>query len=676
MSDVLRIVDLFAGAGGTTTGVLLAAEELGVATEAVAVNHWPTAVATHTENHRQVRHYCADIQAVDPSSVVPSGRLDLLWASPECTHHSRARGGKPVSEQKRSGADWVLDWLEALDVRCLILENVEEWLSWGDVEDGKPVSKTRGKLFVRWWNRLTRLGYRAEYRVLNAADYGDATTRRRLFVQARKDGKPLRWPEPTHRKPSKAGAGPRFDDLPPWRPAREILDWSDLGPSLFERAKPLSLKTRLRIARGLRRYAGVLAPHYIRLLDLPAEDEVRILERPEPTGGWHRPDEQLAPGVVLPFLWTERENSLPRSVDVPVGTITTSPAMFVTTPTVAPFTFANREHGAARGPDEPVATATTATGGGMYLASPRAEPFVLGQQSDSAARPTDQPIPTVATAGAIRLFSPQVRAFLDVYYGNGVADGVEEPLSTTTTKPRHALVSPLVVPYGPRAEARSAGDPLPTVMTKDRLGVASPLIVQIDQSGSAGPGVKSIDDPLATLVTKANRAVASPFAVPFYGERPGQQPRIVDLDEPLDAVTTAGRFALVAPIASWLTPKLGERPTQEPRTHDVEHPLPTVTGEGAGRLTTATLEEITAAIGGIDPRRLVWIDGVLCLLDIRFRMLFNHELAAAMGFPDGYRFSGTKTDVTKQIGNAVCVGVARALVLAMFGGDATARRAS
>lgn len=247
MSGVLKVVDLFAGAGGTTTGVLLAADSLGVKTEAVAVNHWPTAVATHTENHRQVRHFCADIQKVDPREVVPDGHLDLLWASPECTHHSRARGGKPVSEQKRSGADWVLEWLEQLDVRCLILENVEEWLSWGDVKDGKPVSKTRGKLFVRWWNHLKKLGYRAEYRVLNAADFGDATTRKRLFVQARKDGLPIVWPTPTH---SKTGSTDLFGTLQKWRPAREIIDWSDLGKSLFDRTKPLSLKTRQRIGRG------------------------------------------------------------------------------------------------------------------------------------------------------------------------------------------------------------------------------------------------------------------------------------------------------------------------------------------------------------------------------------------------------------------------------------------
>lgn len=480
MSGVLRVVDLFAGAGGTTTGVLLAAGDLGVRAEAVAVNHWPTAVATHTENHREVRHFCSNIQTVDPLEIVPDGRLDLLWASPECTHHSRARGGKPVSDQKRSGADWVLEWLELLDVRCLILENVEEWLSWGDVKKGKPVSRTRGKLFLRWWKQLQLLGYHAEYRVLNAADFGDATTRKRLFVQARKDGLPIVWPEPTH---SKAGSVDLFGELKRWRPARDIIDWSDLGKSLFDRAKPLSLKTRQRIGRGAQRFWGLLAPLYIRLLDLPEDDERKLIAK---------------------------------------------------------------------------------------CADSDVKVFVLSRNGHN-----------------------------DPY---GRVRSVDDPLATTT-KPRHARVSPLVVPYGPRAEARSTDEPAPTVMTKDRLGVA-------------------------------------------------------------------------IPIASVITPGFGEREGQLPRVHDIEEPIPVIAGTGHLHLATATLEAVREALGTIDPRRLVFIDGILHLLDICFRMLKPEELAAAMGFPKGYRFTGTKTEIVRQIGNAVCVGVARALVLAMFGGDAERRLAS
>jgi DNA (cytosine-5)-methyltransferase 1 len=628
VSGIIRFADLFSGAGGTTTGVLLAAQDLGVETEAVAVNHWPVAVATHLSNHGMVRHHCMDLETASPRDVVPGGHLDLLWASPECVHHSRARGGKPVNDQKRSGASWVLDWLEQLDVRCLILENVEEWLSWGDLNDkGQPVSRKRGRYFLEWWNRLEKLGYRAEFRVLNAADFGDATTRKRLFVQARKDGLPIVWPEPTH---SKNGSTDLFGTLKKWRPAREIIDWTDLGRSLFDRTKPLSLKTRLRIGRGAQRFWGILAPFYIRLLGLPEADEQKLISR-------------CSDAAIEAFLTSQfngRGHLGCRSVELPATTVTTVSRIGLATPIAEPFTFGNRNNAVPKGADDPIPTATTATGGGVYLASPAAEPFVLGQQSGSAARDPNQPIPTISTAGIVRMFAPTARPFLDVYNGTGQADAIDDPAATVTANDRLALVSPLVVPYGPRAEARSADEPAPTVMTKDRLGVATP------------------------------------FAVPYYGEAPGQDPRVLDLDEPLDTVTTAGRFGVAVPIASVITPGFAERTGQAPRIHSIDEPTPAIAATGHLHLATATVEAIKSAIGGIDWRRLIFIDGVLHVLDICFRMLKPEELAAAMGFPKSYRFTGTKTEIVRQIGNAVAVGVSRALVLAMFGGGLQRRWAS
>lgn len=654
MSVVYHVADLFAGAGGTSTGMLRAIEAMGGLAQIVAVNHWPVAVATHTANHGKARHYCMSLETAEPEDLVPGRRLDLLVASPECVHFSRARGGKPVNDQRRSGADWVLRWLERLDVKVLLIENVKEFMSWGDLDEkGHPVSQKRGRFFLEWLDKIRALGYKLDHTTLNAANYGDVTTRERFFLIARKDGRPIRWPEPTHRKPAKAGTGERFDPLPPWRAAREIIDWSELGPSMLDRSKPLSLKTRLRIARGLQKFGGLLAPLYIRLLDLPSEDEERfvagcagavaeafILSRNghnDPNGRARPAADPLATvtssgsgtGYVVspaaePFIAANTENAVPKSTADPFGTFTTIPGIYFATPMVEPFVFANRNNAVAVGMDQPAPTFTTATGGGAYLVNPQAEPFVLGQQSDSAARGTDQPIPTVATGGVIRLFSP----FLDVYYATGQADAVDDPLSTATTKPRHALVSPLVVPYGPKAEARSADGPLPTIMTKDRLGMAAPVVVQFDQSGN-GAGVKSAGEPLGVLVTKANRAVATP-------------------------------------IASVITPGFAERKGQAPRIHDVEEPVPSIAATGHLHLATATLDAIQAAAQTIDPKRLVVIDGVLCVLDIRFRMLTNTELALAMGFPADYQFTGTKSDVTKQIGNAVPVNTAQALISAIL----------
>jgi DNA (cytosine-5)-methyltransferase 1 len=624
VSRVIEAADLFCGLGGTSTGLMQAIQVLGHTARLVAINHWAVAVATHQANHPAARHLCADIERVRPEEAVPGGKLDLLVASPECVFFSRARGGKPVNDQRRAGAWWLLEWLSRLDVQVLLVENVKEFLLWGDLtEDGRPDKKKLGRIFIAWRNALMELGYTVDWRVLNAADHGDVTTRERLFVQARKDGKPIRWPTPTH---SKRGTSDMFGTLPKWRAASEIIDWSDLGPSLLDRPKPLSLKTRLRIARGLQRFGGVLAPYYIRLLDLPEADAAGF-------------GVTAASGPAEPFLAPNTENAVPKSTDEPCGTVTTIPGIYLAVPTAEPFvvsrnghndpngrvrrvadplatitssgsgtgylvspeaepfTIANRAHNVPRGVDEPTSTFTTATGGGTYIVSPDASPFVVGQQSDAAARPVEQPIPTVATAGVIRLTTPTVQPFLDVYYQTGQADSVDDPLSTATTKPRHALVAPLVVPYGPKAEARSTEQPLPTVMTKDRLGVATPTV-------------------------------------------------------------------------SFLTPGFSERDGQQPRIHSLDAPAPTIAASGHLHLATATIEE---AIGEVDPRRLVWIDGVLHLLDIRFRMLKNSELALAMGFPADYQFRGTKSDVTKQIGNAVAVNTARALVLAVLGGEAVER---
>ena len=623
MSVVYQVCDLFAGAGGTSTGALRAISARGALAQLVAVNHWPVAVATHTANHGAAAHYCMSLESAEPEDLVPGGRLDLLVASPECVHFSRSRGGKPVSDQRRSGVDWVLRWPERLDVRSLLIENVKEFQSWGDVDEkGRPVSQKRGRYFIAWLKKLRALGYTVDYKVLNAADYGDATTRERFFLIARKDGRPIRWPTPTH---SKLGTSDMFGTLPRWRPAREIIDWSDLGPSLFERPKPLSLKTRLRIARGLQRFGGVLAPLYIRLLDLPAEDEQRFVAG-------------CTGAIAEAFIAVGTENAVPKGMDEPLGTITTIPGIYLATPTAEPFTFGNRNNAVPVASDQPIPTATTATGGGIYFVAPEAVPMVMGQQSDAAARPVDEPIPTVATAGVVRVFTPTAQPFVDVYYQTGVADSVDEPLSTATTKQRHALVSPLVVPYGPRADARSDEDPLPTVMTKDRLGVATPTV--------------------ATFIS------------PFYSGAPAKSERAHSVDEPIRTIPTENRFGLAS---AFLTPGFGEADGQQPRVHSLGDALPTVAAQGHMHLASAPLE---AGALGVDPRRLVIVDGQLLVLDIRFRMLKNSELAAAMGFPADYQFTGTKTDVTRQIGNAVCVNLAAALVGAILDDGAAVTEAA
>jgi len=574
------VADLYCGAGGSSSGAARAIRAMGADIDLVAINHWDLAIATHSRNHPAARHYCVDLDAARPEEIVPEGRLDLLMASPECVFFSRARGGKPVHDQRRMSAWHVQRWSSALDVRCILVENVPEFQFWGPLlPSGRPDPEGRGLYFQAWVQALWGMGYQVDWRLLNAADYGDATTRVRFFLQARKDGLSIRWPEPTH-----AADGPdaMFGRRQRWRSAREVIDWDNPGASLLTRKRPLSVKTRLRIARGLARFGGPLAAAYIDLLDLPPEDAAVI--RAGAGDG-------QAGAFVSPF----RRNGHGRAVGEPLPTITASNG-----------------------------------GGGMSLVEPTAEPFILGQQRCGAPRSVAAPVPPVCADGAIAIVDPS----LIPYYGTGVAALVDVPVPTVTTRARFGLCRPLVVPYGPKAEARDVGQPLPTVMTRDRLAVATPTV--------------------------------DPFLVPHFGERPGQAPRVHAVEKPMPAVTSHGAGALVEPLIVKCNHGDGGGWGRE-----IGEPLPTVTASRRGlAVVTPDVEQVET--GQVDGRPVVLIDGEPHLLDIRFRMLTNRELARAMSFDDDneYEFVGNVGQVTRQIGNAVPVRVAEALVRAILDGDA------
>jgi len=610
-----RICDLFCGAGGSSTGAIRAIEAMGGEVDLCAVNHWDVAIATHSRNHRHARHFCVNLDAARPEDLVPDGSLDLLMASPECTFFSRARGGKPVNDQSRMSAWHVQHWATTLDIRCILVENVAEFVTWGPLTaDGKTDKARKGLYFQAWIKALAELGYDVDWRMLNAADYGDATTRTRFFLQARKDGAPIRWPEPSH---SPSGSSDLFGERPRWRAAREIIDWSNLGRSLLDRKRPLSLKTRLRIARGLAKFGGPLAPLYIRLLDLPPEDG------------------ESSSGDPQPFIFVNREHNVPRPVTEPIPTMTTAPGggVVMVGPTAEPFIQVARENNLPRGVDEPLQTITTVPA--MYLVEPVAEPFVLGQQSGSAPRSTDEPIPTIATGGAIALINPMIAP----YYGTSSPTSVEKPLPTVTTKDRFGLCEPVCLPC------------------------PEPFVLSRFSSSEGGTPARSVDQPVPTVVGRGAGYLVQPFIVPNFSEAPGQAPRVHALEDPLPAVTSHGAGALVEPILLQ-TDQTGSNGLC---ARSVEDPLPTV----VTKQTMAVVEPFAEpAVGDVPPEQLVLINGAPYRLDIRFRMLSNRELARAMGFDDVeqvYEFTGTAGEVTKQIGNAVACHTAEALVTSILG---------
>lgn len=252
---------MFCGAGGYTTGSVMALDDLRVPYEYWAVNHWDKAVQTMKLNHPRVHTFEQDLTVVIPSEVIPGRHLDHLHASPSCTHHSRACGGRPRSKQLRAQPNIVLDWLDDIDVSRLSVENVPEFMDWGPLDDdeGKPIKAQKGTLFDVWVKSLEARNFEAEWRVVNCADFGDATTRKRFFLKAVRKGRgKIVWPEPEF---SKDGVL-----LPRWRGVGECLDFSDTGRSIFNRTRPLADATMERIAVGAQKYWGVdIRPFIVRM---------------------------------------------------------------------------------------------------------------------------------------------------------------------------------------------------------------------------------------------------------------------------------------------------------------------------------------------------------------------------------------------------------------------------
>jgi len=276
------VVDSFAGGGGASTGI---EQALGRPVD-VAINHDPQAIAMHRINHPSTTHYTESVFKVDPEAITGNQPVGLLWASPDCTHHSKAKGGAPRSPRVRGLAWVVIRWARRVKPRVIMLENVEEFEAWGPLlDDGRPCPERRGTTFRLWVNQLRAAGYAVEWRQLRACDYGAPTTRKRLFVIARRDGLPIVWPRPTH------GAG-----LRPYRTAAECIDWSILCPSIFVRARPLVDATLRRIARGVMRY-------------------VVNARRPYIVGS--------VAGTMVQTGYGERDGQRPRSLDIgaPLGTV-------------------------------------------------------------------------------------------------------------------------------------------------------------------------------------------------------------------------------------------------------------------------------------------------------------------------------------------------------------------
>lgn len=469
------IVDLFAGGGGASSGI----EQALGRTVDVAVNHDAAAVAMHRVNHPQTAHHQCDVFEVDPREVSQGRPIGLLWASPDCTFHSKARGAKPIRrrDRKRRALAWVVTrWAGQVRPRVIMLENVEEFADWGPLVGPPnklvPCRRRRGRTFRTWRRSLERLGYRVDKRELRACDYGAPTIRKRLFVIARCDGQPITWPEPTH------GPGRRIA----YRTAAECIDWSIPMLSIFATkaearafakwhhqgvpVRPLAEATLRRTARGVMRYVvNNPEPFIVGVGGRAGQSPERSTRAPLQT--------VTAKGdaaVVAPVLVPNNTNNAPQSVDAPVPTITGGGRMILAAAGLVPR-YGERagQDPRVRSIEEPAPVVVPTGNGGSLVAGFLAKHFggVVGS-------PLDQPKGTVTTIDHDSL----VAAHLSSYHGERRdgevrAGGVDQPVSTIDTSNRYGLVAAFLQKYYGADQDPRLEEPLHTVTSKDRFGLVT-----------------------------------------------------------------------------------------------------------------------------------------------------------------------------------------------------------
>lgn len=674
------IVDNFAGGGGASTGIEMA---IGRSVD-IAINHDPNAVAMHTTNHPDTLHYCESVYEVRPKVATAGRRVGLAWFSPDCRHFSKAKGAKPVEKAIRGLAWIVLRW--ALDVgpRVMMLENVEEFKTWGPLlaAEMRPDPDRVGETFLAFVGMLTSgvpadhpallecceflelstdseqamrlitgLGYDVDYRELRACDYGAPTIRKRFFMVMRRDGQPIVWPAATHGDPKSPAV--ISGKLAPWRTAAECIDWSIPAPSIFNRKKSLAENTLKRIARGIQRFVIESASPFI---------------------------------VKCNHTTTKGKYDCFRgqALSEPLQTITKTHGFAVAVPHLTKF-----RNGATGQPvTEPVPTVTAGTskrpgGNGHALGIVEAGlvPFLAGNggsEYQAKPRPLDKPAHTILKESRACIVAPVIAR----QFGASIGHLADEPNATITAGGggKSQLVTPTLIQMGygerPGQEPRvlRLDKPLGTVTAGgNKFATVSAFLTKHYGGNYTGPGV-GLDEPTHAVTTVDHHAVVAAHLMVNNTGHPGGS-----VESPAHTVTTGNHHAV---IASHLV-KLRGTCRDGQRT---DAPMPTITagGQHVGEVKTTLAvedydeERAQQALAflreycGEDSTGLVDVNGVTyCIVDIGMRMLQPHELYQAQGFPEWYiidqDYRGMKYAKDKQVarcGNAVPPPFAEALVRA------------
>ncbi|MGE8297336.1 MAG: DNA cytosine methyltransferase [Pseudomonas sp.] len=506
------VIDNFAGGGGASTGIEMA---LGRPVD-IAINHDPEAIAMHEINHPHTKHYCESVWEVDPREITGGRPVDLAWFSPDCKHFSKAKGGKPVKKEIR-GLAWVaIRYAATVRPRVIMLENVEEFVTWGPLAEGRPCPKNKGRTFNSFVNALRRHGYQVEWRELRANQFGAATIRKRLFLIARCDGLPIVWPEPTHLPIGSPEV--KAKQAKPQRLAADIIDWSLPCPSIFltpEEGKalkvrrPLAENTLRRIARGIQRYVIDNADPFLVKVN-HGYDYFRGQPLNEPM---QTITSKLGTGVVVPTLaplMVVNTTGHPgAAVDDPLRTVTTGGHHALIAPTLAPF-IANTRNGERAGQQPRVASAeqplwtVTAQGSQQAIIAPVLTKFRTNDSGTSVL----EPVPTITANSYIKRPGGAapigvVAAFLAKHYGGnykGPGSAMTDPAPTVTTRDHNALVtSHMVKLRGTSRDGQPVNEPLHTVTASgNHLGEVRAFLIKYYENGTG----QTLNEPLHTITTK------------------------------------------------------------------------------------------------------------------------------------------------------------------------------
>lgn len=609
------IVDSFAGGGGASTGIEMATGH----PVDIAINHNEAAIMMHRRNHPYTEHYIEDIWKVDPKDAVRGRHVRLAWFSPDCKHFSRAKGAALVDKKIRGLAWVVLKWAHDVKPDVIMLENVPEFVTWGPVRKGKPIKSREGETYNKWLSQLKDLGYEVETRKLCAADYGAPTIRTRFHLIARRDGRPIVFPERTHapRDSEEVKSGKYL----PWRSAAEVIDFDLPCPSIFDSKeeikekyglkaqRPLKPNTLQRIARGLDKF---------------------VIKSAEP--------------FIVPRGYGEKPGQMPRVHDIndPLPTQVGTSKHYVCDPVMTPYHMHNHQNASGTDMRDPINTITS-TGSQMLLA-PQIAPYIMSNNSNNAPHGMDEPIPTGTTGNRNYICAPHLIQYHSEQSAKEVrGQSIDKPINTLDAANRYGLSMPYLIQYfSGDGHYHSINDPLSTLTTMDREGLSTAFLSKF----FTGVDGAKLENPLPTVTAVDHNSLTVAHLAHFKGKDKGQH-----LLDPLMTITSKDALA---EVRTMLVKYDGKQDLHR-------------WGEVRELLNTYCGYEIKN-----DEVLLINILGIWWFIsDIGLRMLIPREQYDGMGFPHDYIIDRdvdgniiSRADQVARCGNAVCPAVAEALVRA------------